>query len=246
MWLSLLTYNFLAGPFSASFKHLIKHQAIHFKHFSVGLDLSWTLILRDRRKCTNGHILLHSHSCLHRLLSQSVVNHSVGASCVWSSTPPQIIIYGPAPGTWCNTPEMVCILLLFSPSSCCFDHQTPVGVVSSEQLLVHPPQSLSFGGGVWNLELYPVVVSVCLDGYFTSGNGCWWSGLGNLEQYPVVTSSCLTVTTCLLPLWLDHWITFNSLQYHHLSLSVLMMLRQWSTQKANDRYKDHLDGSVIN
>ena len=33
-------------------------------------------------------------------------------------------------------------------------------------------------------------VCVCLDGYFTSGKGCWWSGLGNLQQYPVVGSCC--------------------------------------------------------
>ena len=113
-------------------------------------------MLRDRRKCTNGHILLHSHSCLHRLLSQSVVNHSLGASCVWSSTPPQIIIYGPAPGTWSNTPVMVCILLMFSPSSCCFDHQTPVGVVSSEQLLVHPAHGLAV------CETWNSILSMCL------------------------------------------------------------------------------------
>ena len=39
-------------------------------------------------------------------------------------------------------------------------------------------------------ETWNCILSLCLDGYFTSGNGCWWSGLGNLQQYPVVGSCC--------------------------------------------------------
>ena len=91
------------------------------------------------------------------LFSQSVVNHSLGVSCAWSSTPQQIIVYGPVPGTWSNTPGMVCILLLlFSPSSCCFHHQTPVGVVSSEQPQVHSPH------GVAVCETWGCILSLCL------------------------------------------------------------------------------------
>ena len=91
------------------------------------------------------------------LFSQSVVNHRLGVSCAWSSTPQQIIVYGPVPGTWSNTPGMVCILLLlFSPSSCCFHHQTPVGVVSSEQLLVHPAHGLAV------CETWNSILSMCL------------------------------------------------------------------------------------
>ena len=187
-------------------------------------------MLRDRRKCTNGHILLHSHSCLHRLLSQSVVNHSLGASCVWSSTPPQIIIYGPAPGTWSNTPEMVCILLLFSPSSCCFDHQTPVGVVSSEQLLVRtsPAESVVWW---WCVKFGSISCRcVCLSGrllYQWQWLLVVWSGKrGAVSCCHIILSDSDHLSTTPLAGSLDHF-QFSAIP-SPLSLCsiVLMMLRQ--------------------